>query len=143
MPIPLNSPGLPSSPAQHIKRSRSLANPAKHSHPNLEKQWPTTPPPLPRNSKKTSTLPPLPCNVKQPTRYSVTLQDRTSQAAITLNIYNAKEASIYPMFVEGEKISGSVELKISRSMEIQEVLVSVGNVLPLFSRNMKLNFQSV
>lgn len=132
MPMPGNSPGLPSSPAQNVqnlKRSKSLANPIKQTSVHHEKQWPTTPPP-PRKPKKTSTLPPIPCNTKQPTRYSVALHDRSSQAEITLNIYSNKEAAIYPMYVEGEKISGSVELKIGRSMEIHEVLVSVGSALP-------------
>lgn len=140
MPLPLNRPGLPSSPAQHIKRSRSLANPAKQSQPTLEKQWPISPPPLTTRPKKTTTLSPFPRNPNKPTRYSVTLQDRSSQAAITLNIYNTKEAAVYPMYVEGEKISGSVELTIGRSMEIKEVLVSVSNAFFLFSRN--LNFDS-
>lgn len=139
MPMPLNPPGLPSSPAQHIKRSRSLANPAKHSQPTLEKQWPILPPPLASNPKKTRTLPPFPCIPNQPTRYSVTLQDRSSQAAITLNTYNTKKAAIYPMYMEGEKISGSVELTIGRSMEIQEVLVSVGDDSLLLSRNHNLD----
>ena len=40
-------------------------------------------------------------------------------------MYNSRAAAVFPAYMEGEMISGNVELKIGRSMEIQEILISV------------------